>query len=79
MSHLVVYFAVPVAFGVCYGLQVGAQWCLRWAPTDMKTMHKVPFLAGVFAGSLFWLGFRWLTVVLPCMPPLSSSILFDSC
>jgi ankyrin repeat protein len=66
LSHMVVYVAVPISFLVVYGLQVGANWALRWAPTDMKTMHKVPFLAGVFAGTLFWLGARWLTKVLPC-------------
>jgi ankyrin repeat protein len=66
LSHVVVYFAVPIAALVVYVLQMGAQWALRWAPTDMKTMHKVPFLAGVFAGTLFLLGVRWLTTILPC-------------
>jgi hypothetical protein len=41
LSHAVVYVAVPLAFLTVYCMQVGAQWGLRWAPTDMKTMHKV--------------------------------------
>ncbi|KIW05991.1 uncharacterized protein PV09_03175 [Verruconis gallopava] len=65
LSHMVVYLAVPISVLFVYLMQLGANWALRWAPTDMKTMHKVPFLAGVFAGSLFWLGLRWLTKVLP--------------
>jgi hypothetical protein len=39
-----------------------------------------PFLAGIFSGTLFWVGFRWLTTVMPCqsllatdMPPLISA------
>jgi hypothetical protein len=40
LSHMVIYAAVPIAFFTVYCLQWGAQWMLRWAPTDMKTMHK---------------------------------------
>jgi palmitoyltransferase ZDHHC13/17 len=39
-SHLVIYLALPLAFLVAFGIQKGAQKALRWAPTDMKTMHK---------------------------------------
>jgi hypothetical protein len=41
LSHFVVYLAVPLAFLTVYCLQTAATWTLRWAPTDMKTMHKV--------------------------------------
>jgi hypothetical protein len=41
LSHFVVYLAVPLAFFTVYCLQTAATWTLRWAPTDMKTMHKV--------------------------------------
>ena len=40
VSHLPVYFALPLAVLVSWGIQTGAQKLLRWAPTDMKTMHK---------------------------------------
>ncbi|KAF2395734.1 palmitoyltransferase akr1, partial [Trichodelitschia bisporula] len=65
LSHFIVYLAVPLTFVVVYGLQWGSQWFLRWAPNDMKTLHKTPLLAGVFAGTLFWVGVRWITHVLP--------------
>jgi hypothetical protein len=41
LSHFVIYLAVPLAFFTVYCLQTAATWTLRWAPTDMKTMHKV--------------------------------------
>ncbi|KAE9976855.1 hypothetical protein EG328_002383 [Venturia inaequalis] len=65
LSHFAIYVAVPAAFLTVYLLQVGIVWTLRWAPTDMKTAQKTPYLAGVFAGTLFWVGARWLTKILP--------------
>ncbi|KAI9702573.1 MAG: palmitoyltransferase akr1 [Candelina mexicana] len=65
LSHMVVYAAVPIALVVGYSLQWVAQQALRWAPTGMKHMHRTPFLAGIFAGTLFWVGVRWLTTILP--------------
>lgn len=40
----------------------------RESPGDLyytKTDHLQPFLAGIFAGTLFWVGVRWITTVLP--------------
>jgi len=39
ISHYVIYFAVPAALVVAYGLQFLAQKLLRWAPPNMKNMH----------------------------------------
>lgn len=33
----------------------------------IDTNSMQPFLAGIFAGTLFWVGVRWITTVLPCM------------
>ncbi|KAF2091935.1 hypothetical protein K490DRAFT_70653 [Saccharata proteae CBS 121410] len=65
LSHMVIYAAVPIALFVGYGLQWLAQQLLTWAPSDMKHIHKTPFLAGVFAGTLFWVGVRYITHILP--------------
>ncbi|KAL1620674.1 palmitoyltransferase akr1 [Diplodia seriata] len=65
LSHMVIYIAIPLALGTSYILQWVAQQLLRWAPGDMKTVHKTPFLSGVFAGTLFWAGVRYITHVLP--------------
>ncbi|KAF2200210.1 palmitoyltransferase akr1, partial [Delitschia confertaspora ATCC 74209] len=65
LSHLVVYIAIPIALVVSYGMQWAAQYLLRWAPSNMRSIHHTPFLAGIFAGTLFWVGIRWFTTVLP--------------
>ena len=80
-SYLPIFLGLPLAALVSYGIQVGAQKFLKWAPTDMKIMNKTvsyprisdktttdgaqPFLSGVFFASLFWVGTRWLTTVMP--------------
>ncbi|KAI7090653.1 Palmitoyltransferase akr1, ankyrin repeat-containing protein akr1 [Hortaea werneckii] len=65
LAHLPVYLGIPAVLIVGYALQFSVQKLLRWAPGDMKHMHKTPFLAGIFAGSLFWVGVRWLLDILP--------------
>lgn len=65
LAHFVVYISVPGVLLVGYALQFLVQRLFRWAPPDMKTMHKTPFLAGIFAGSLFWVGVRYILDILP--------------
>lgn len=40
LSHMVIYVGIPLALGTSYILQWAAQHLLRWAPSDMKTVHK---------------------------------------
>lgn len=63
--------ALPTPFGlvaavlVFYACHLAAQKLLvRASPPNMKHMHHTPFLAGIFAASLFWTGVRWLTHIL---------------
>ena len=65
LATLPIWFGVPGVLVVGYALQIIVQKSLRWAPSDMKTMHKTPFLAGIFAGTLFWVGVRYIFDVLP--------------
>ncbi|KAK3638386.1 palmitoyltransferase akr1 [Elasticomyces elasticus] len=65
LATLPIYIGVPGVLIVGYALQYLVQKLLRWAPSDMKTMHKTPFLAGIFAGTLFWVGVRYILDVLP--------------
>ncbi|KAJ9620580.1 palmitoyltransferase akr1 [Taxawa tesnikishii (nom. ined.)] len=65
LSNFWVYVGVPMSLIVSYALQWLAQQLLRWAPSDMKHMHKTPFLAGVFVATLLWVGIRWITHILP--------------
>jgi hypothetical protein len=79
-SHMVVYAGIPLALFVGYCLHWVAQKVMEYAPSDMRHMHKTvsthleiwcsfdfrkPLLAGIFAGTLFWVGIRWLTIIFP--------------
>ncbi|MCJ1434935.1 palmitoyltransferase akr1 [Xylographa pallens] len=65
LSGMVIYAAVPIAVVIAYTFQWGAQKMLALAPPDMKHLHRTPYLAGVFAGTCFWVGVRWITKILP--------------
>ncbi|PSN69248.1 palmitoyltransferas-like protein akr1 [Corynespora cassiicola Philippines] len=65
ISHYPVYVGIPLAFAIAYGFQWAAQYLLRWAPSNMRNIHHTPFLAGIFAGTLLWVGVSWVTTVLP--------------
>jgi protein AFG1 len=65
LAYLSVWISVPGVLIVGYGLQYAVQKLLRWAPSDMNSMHKTPFLAGVFAGTLFWVAVRFVFKILP--------------
>ena len=76
LANILVWIAFPGVFIVGYALQYLAQRTLRWAPSDMKHMHRTPFLAGIFAGTLFWVGVRYLFYILPWT--FWSAILFNT-
>lgn len=65
LAYMLVWIAVPGALIVGYALQYLVQKLFRWAPPDMKHMHRTPFLAGIFAGTLFWVGVRYVSHILP--------------
>lgn len=65
LATMMVYFSIPGVLLVGYALQYLALQTLRWAPADMKHMHKTPFLAGIFAATLFWVGVRYVFSMLP--------------
>jgi palmitoyltransferase ZDHHC13/17 len=81
VSHYPAYIGIPLALVSSYLLQWAAQKLLKWGPSNMRSIHHTvslpcgkfdsnadqfqPFLAGIFAGTLFWVGLRWITTVLP--------------
>lgn len=64
-SHMVVYAGIPLALFAGYSLQWVAQQVMDYAPSDMRHMHKTPWLAGIFAATLFWVGVNWAMTILP--------------
>jgi hypothetical protein len=67
LAYMLVWIAVPGVLLVGYVLQYLVQKLFRWAPSDMNHMHKTPFLAGIFAATLFWVGVRYVFCILPSM------------
>ncbi|KAI9653169.1 MAG: palmitoyltransferase akr1 [Trizodia sp. TS-e1964] len=64
-SKVAIFLGFPIALISGYFLYWVATQALRWAPNDMRQLYRTPWLAGIFAGSCFWVGFRWITVILP--------------
>ena len=60
-----IYVSVPLTIAVAFAMQWTAQILGNWGPPDYHQLHKTPYLAGVFAGTLFWLGVDYLFSVLP--------------
>ena len=66
VSIFPVYFGVPGAALGFFVLQGAAQQLLiKAAVPNMKHIHHTPYLAGIFAGSLFWAGVYYLLRILP--------------
>ncbi|KAL3442146.1 hypothetical protein BJX65DRAFT_287428 [Aspergillus insuetus] len=65
LSSMAIFVAIPVAIVVIFGLQYIARKAASQGPTDYRILQKTPFMAGVFAGSLFWVFIRYVLYVLP--------------
>jgi palmitoyltransferase ZDHHC13/17 len=81
VAYLPLVLSLFLAFLIGFGFQWVTNQILEYAPPDMRHLHRTvrilvcdpnsmltsfqPWLAGIFAGSLFLVGVRWLTVVLP--------------
>ncbi|OQE42271.1 hypothetical protein PENCOP_c004G00141 [Penicillium coprophilum] len=74
LSNLSIFVAVPLVLVTVFGMQYVAQQFANKGPLEYRVLHKTPYLAGVFAGTLFWVGFRYIFKVLPATY-LSSPIL----
>ena len=79
VSNMVVFAGIPIALVTGFSLQWVAQKVMVYAPPDMRQLHKTPWLAGIFAGTLFFVGLRWATSMLPATYvslPLSNGFFF---
>jgi palmitoyltransferase ZDHHC13/17 len=65
ISNYSIYVSVPVTIALSFAMQYLAQYAGTWGSPDFRQIHKTPYLAGVFAGTVFWLGVTHLTRVLP--------------
>jgi palmitoyltransferase len=65
LSHLAIFMSVPLVLVTVFGMQYVAQQVANKGPSEYRILQKTPYLAGVFAGTLFWVGLRWAFKVLP--------------
>ncbi|KAJ5438371.1 Palmitoyltransferase akr1 [Penicillium daleae] len=65
LSHLPIFLGVPLTAATVFGMQYVAQKLANRGPSEYRVLQKTPFLAGVFAASLFWVGYRYVFKVLP--------------
>ena len=65
LSGLPVYAGVPIALVASFILPRAVQFLGQWGPPEFHNIQRTSFLAGIFAGSLFWVAFRWLFYILP--------------
>ncbi|KAJ5668840.1 hypothetical protein N7462_009910 [Penicillium macrosclerotiorum] len=65
LSHLVIFIGVPLTLVTLFGMQWIAQQLANRGPSEYRILQKTPYLAGVFAATLFWVGFRYVFQVLP--------------
>ncbi|KAL6710911.1 palmitoyltransferase akr1 [Coniothyrium glycines] len=65
ISHYPAFIGIPLALIIPYFMQMAAMKLLQWGPSNMRSIHHTPFLAGIFAGTLFLVGLCWITTVLP--------------
>ncbi|KAM4057272.1 ankyrin repeats (3 copies) domain-containing protein [Hirsutella rhossiliensis] len=65
LSRFPIFLGLPIAGAIVFGVMSCAKQVMEYAPSDMRHFHKTPWMAGIFAGSLFLVGLNWLFVVLP--------------
>ncbi|KAJ5888794.1 hypothetical protein N7495_008835 [Penicillium taxi] len=65
LSNVVVFISVPATALIVFGMQWIAQQLANRGPSEYRILQKTPYLAGVFAGTLFWTGFRYFFQILP--------------
>ncbi|RMZ84875.1 hypothetical protein DV738_g258, partial [Chaetothyriales sp. CBS 135597] len=65
IARFSIYVSIPLIIGVVLGSGYLLQYLASFGPQEFRQLHKTPYLAGVFAGSLFFVGVAFLFRVLP--------------
>ncbi|KAK3322750.1 palmitoyltransferase-like protein [Apodospora peruviana] len=65
VAGMPVFAGIPIAAVVGYSIQWVGQQVIAFAPPDMRQFQRTPWMAGIFAGSLFLVGLRWLFTIFP--------------
>ena len=65
IAHFSIYIGLPLSLVVGIALQWSAQWIGQQGPPEYHAIHKTPYLAGIFSGTLFYTGVDWILYILP--------------
>lgn len=65
IARFSIFLGLPLSLVMGIALQWSAQWVAQQGPPDFHGIHKTPYLAGIFSGTLFYVGFDWLWFILP--------------
>ncbi|KAJ5546998.1 hypothetical protein N7494_004583 [Penicillium frequentans] len=65
LSNLPILLGLPLTLVTLFGMQWTAQQLANRGPSEYRILQKTPYLAGVFAATLFWVGFRYVFQILP--------------
>ncbi|KAI0167430.1 hypothetical protein BJ166DRAFT_519924 [Pestalotiopsis sp. NC0098] len=65
LAKLPIFLSLPFALLVGFSYQWMTTQVIEYGPPDMRHLHKTPWLAGIFAGSLFLVAVGWFLTVLP--------------
>lgn len=60
-----IFVGLPLSFLIGIAFQWTAQWIGQQGPPDYHSLHKTPYLAGIFSATLFWVVFDWIWYILP--------------
>ncbi|RMZ90320.1 hypothetical protein DV736_g2456, partial [Chaetothyriales sp. CBS 134916] len=72
-----IYVSIPLTIGLVLAAGYVLQYIGSFGPLEFRQLHKTPYLAGVFAGSLFFVGVAFIFRLLPATytaAPLSSAL-----
>lgn len=65
VSQYSIYIGLPLALAIAFVMQWVIQQIALRGPPDFHVLHRTPYLAGLFSGSVFWIGVSFLTALLP--------------
>ncbi|KAK0630897.1 ankyrin repeat-containing domain protein [Bombardia bombarda] len=65
ISGMPIYAGIPIGAVVGYAIQWVGQQVIAYAPPDMRQFQRTPWMAGIFAASLFLVGMNWFMTLLP--------------
>jgi ankyrin repeat protein len=65
LAGMPIFVGLPLSLIVGFSMQWVATQVMEYAPADMRSLQRTPWMSGIFAASLFWVGVNWLFTIFP--------------